>query len=450
MSLSINGVQVGGKLLEMASDMKMTIVVLAIIVYIGYRSTVASTKPAKSIEEALVECERLQRELLEEEDRQLPLIVPATTTPKQSILRRKKKKAKRKENNPDEEYSSNEQDHHEDVADDMPITQEKEATVVEEEPDQVRPAIEIPQQQEQQTRDTAPVLIVAAKSPNVDIIVAKKKTKKKSPRSPMKDFLVSAPEIDWSDVPLPTKSSPGSTASTSSSSSSKARRSLSPVKPPAPVSEELLMSLSPAAKPLKLARSQSSVADGRSWREVLGAPPAPPSLSKTASLGVPPVPINPPLPKDPPSLTPSELDQIVQQMYVPRLMSFSTLTLSSSAFYFSEANLQRDLFLRNRMDVQGFVYVSVVLNFNRVKAMTQFQKTSLDMLQLIQSLEQSPTLDVYVKRRSDGSVDPEFARLAKVRPAMNWARWLPAKPLPSSHPFEAHAWRAASTFAQTA
>ncbi|KAG9408227.1 hypothetical protein AC1031_021472 [Aphanomyces cochlioides] len=433
MSLSINGVQVGGKLLEMASDVKMTIVVLAIIVYIGYRSTIASAKPVKSIDEALVECERLQRELLEEEDRQLPLIVPAATTPKQSILRRKKKKAKRKENNPDEEHS-NEQDHHENVADDMPITQEKESTVVEEEPDQVRPAIEIPQQQEQQTRDTAPVLIVAAESPNVDIIVAKKQTKKKSPRSPMKDFLVSAPEIDWSDVPLPTKSSPGSTASTSSSSSSKARRSLSPVKPPAPVSEELLMSLSPAAKPLKLARSQSSVADGRSWREVLGAPPAPPSLSKTASLGVPPVPINPPLPKDPPPPTPSEMDQIVQQI----------------AFYFSEANLQRDLFLRNRMDVQGFVYVSVVLNFNRVKAMTQFQKTSLDMLQLIQSLEQSPTLDVHVKRRTDGSVDPEFARLAKVRPAKNWTRWLPAKPLPSSHPFEAHAWRAASTFAQTA
>ncbi|RHZ26903.1 hypothetical protein DYB26_012024, partial [Aphanomyces astaci] len=279
------------------------------------------------------------------------------------------------------------------------------------------------------------------------------------------------PEIDWLDVVrLPTKSSPSSTASTtSSSSSSQARRSLSPVKSlsmspsqfnlpntMAALSINTTMShhhpsfaASPVpvtTKPL-LSRSRSSVADGRSWRDALGplcpAPISPPALTKTVSLGAA-ITIYPPLPKDPPpplSVAPSELAQIVQQI----------------EFYFSDANLQRDLFLRNRMDAQGFVYLNVVLNFNRVKAITQFQKMAVDLPSLIRALEQAPRLTVQCKRLASGAIDPEFARLAKIRPATDWAAWVPSNPLPSNHPFELHANMAqlrrscsASGFAQTA
>jgi hypothetical protein len=122
-----------------------------------------------------------------------------------------------------------------------------------------------------------------------------------------------------------------------------------------------------------------------------------------------------------------------------------------SEFYFSEANLRRDLFLRQRMDMDGYVYISVVMNFNRVRALT----AGIPLLEIVQQLDASQSLQVLCKRleidalsSSSSSavtamnhttmeiIDPAFVQLGKVRPKTDWLRWVPQNPLPSCHPFD--------------
>ena len=45
--------------------------------------------------------------------------------------------------------------------------------------------------------------------------------------------------------------------------------------------------------------------------------------------------------------------------------------MSCSEYYFSDDNLQKDFFLRNQMDDEGFVPISVIAGFNRLQALTQ-------------------------------------------------------------------------------
>ena len=47
------------------------------------------------------------------------------------------------------------------------------------------------------------------------------------------------------------------------------------------------------------------------------------------------------------------------------------LIISFSEYYFSDDNLQKDFFLRNQMDDEGFVPISVIAGFNRLQALTQ-------------------------------------------------------------------------------
>ena len=54
-------------------------------------------------------------------------------------------------------------------------------------------------------------------------------------------------------------------------------------------------------------------------------------------------------------------------MLTPGLLALSIY----SEYYFSDENLQKDFFLRNQMDEEGFVPISVIANFNRLQALTQ-------------------------------------------------------------------------------
>ncbi|OQR92253.1 hypothetical protein ACHHYP_03912 [Achlya hypogyna] len=208
-------------------------------------------------------------------------------------------------------------------------------------------------------------------------------------------------------------SSPTSSASTVSSASFsppkscpgrvEAKRALSPVPRPPPM----------LAKPKKLVRSHSSTADGRMWRDVLGgSAPPPPVLTKTVSLDASSKPLAATVVSHP-AVIQHIIDQIV--------------------FYFSEQNLMRDVFLRQRMDAEGYVYISVVLNFNRVRAM---MAPSVPLLTLIERLDACPALRLLCKRLPSGAVDPAFVQLGKVRPAVGWQQWVPANALPTHHPFD--------------
>ncbi|CAG2257977.1 LARP1 [Mytilus edulis] len=57
-------------------------------------------------------------------------------------------------------------------------------------------------------------------------------------------------------------------------------------------------------------------------------------------------------------------------------------------YYFSEDNLQRDFFLRRRMDKEGWIPISLIASFHRVQALTQ------DVALIIKSLKESEVLEV--------------------------------------------------------
>ncbi|XP_065884842.1 la-related protein 1B-like isoform X2 [Dysidea avara] len=74
-------------------------------------------------------------------------------------------------------------------------------------------------------------------------------------------------------------------------------------------------------------------------------------------------------------------------------------------YYFSDENLQKDFFLRNQMDEEGFVPISVIANFNRLQALTQ------DTELIKESLQGSTTVEM----KGD-----------KVRKMQNWQVWVVA------------------------
>ena len=57
-------------------------------------------------------------------------------------------------------------------------------------------------------------------------------------------------------------------------------------------------------------------------------------------------------------------------------------------YYFSEDNLQRDFFLRRKMDSEGYLPISLIASFHRVQALTQ------DVSLVIQALQQSSLLQL--------------------------------------------------------
>ncbi|KAI9814420.1 MAG: hypothetical protein M1827_003276 [Pycnora praestabilis] len=59
--------------------------------------------------------------------------------------------------------------------------------------------------------------------------------------------------------------------------------------------------------------------------------------------------------------------------YNPYVEQYSVVSMVSMQleYYFSVDNLCKDMFLRKHMDSQGFVFLHVIANFNRIKALTQ-------------------------------------------------------------------------------
>jgi la-related protein 1 len=77
-------------------------------------------------------------------------------------------------------------------------------------------------------------------------------------------------------------------------------------------------------------------------------------------------------------------------------------------YYFSLDNLCKDLFLRKHMDSQGFVLLSVLTQFNRIRQLTQ----DLDLIRFV--CMRSPTIEYYCG--PDG--------IDRVRKAEGWDQWV--------------------------
>lgn len=85
-------------------------------------------------------------------------------------------------------------------------------------------------------------------------------------------------------------------------------------------------------------------------------------------------------------------------------------------FYFSPGNLTRDLYLRERMDEEGFVYLTVLAKFNRIAQLT----ASLDVVAT--AVRGSSTLEL---REEQEGQEKSALRRARLRVRDGWEEWLP-------------------------
>lgn len=109
---------------------------------------------------------------------------------------------------------------------------------------------------------------------------------------------------------------------------------------------------------------------------------------------------------------------------------------SCSEYYFSLHNLERDFFLRRKMDAQGFLPISLIASFHRVQALTMDINLIVEVLAASQSGVQLVLWDL----------DCYFLCSRLLRPAKRWSWWMirsavkstrnvgPFRPLPSLVP----------------
>lgn len=57
-------------------------------------------------------------------------------------------------------------------------------------------------------------------------------------------------------------------------------------------------------------------------------------------------------------------------LHLPLVLSVPSSVHRCSEYYFSLHNLERDFFLRRKMDAQGFLPISLIASFHRVQALT--------------------------------------------------------------------------------
>ena len=77
-------------------------------------------------------------------------------------------------------------------------------------------------------------------------------------------------------------------------------------------------------------------------------------------------------------------------------------------YYFSLDNLCKDLFLRKHMDSQGFVFLSVLANFNRIRQLTQ----DMDLIRLV-CLN---SVNIEIRTGADG--------IDRLRKQEGWQQWV--------------------------
>ncbi|XP_058725402.1 la-related protein 1C-like [Vicia villosa] len=151
-------------------------------------------------------------------------------------------------------------------------------------------------------------------------------------------------------------------------------------------------------------------------RGILRHPPPPPPPNTAAFLGPQPIapfpnPVAypdvyyfPPVPLDPfrgmPFFPPSPPPTTV---YAAAESSFSNVIVNQIDYYFSDTNLVKDEFLKQNMDEEGWVPITVIANFPRVKSLTSNVQLLLD------SMKNSTVVDV----KGD-----------KLRRRYDWMKWL--------------------------
>jgi len=94
-------------------------------------------------------------------------------------------------------------------------------------------------------------------------------------------------------------------------------------------------------------------------------------------------------------------------------------------YYFSNENLEKDLFLRKKMDILGYIPLSVIGNFNRVKSLSQDFNVIVNSVLHSETLELTPVYD-----QATGKVIENYLVRCKVNPT----KW----PLANQAPDNSH------------
>lgn len=89
-----------------------------------------------------------------------------------------------------------------------------------------------------------------------------------------------------------------------------------------------------------------------------------------------------------------------------------------SEYYFSDENLQRDFFLRRRMDTDGWIPISLIASFHRVQALTQDVNLIIQVRSVPPSLSLSllltlslPSLSLFFYTHQTKSLDFVFCEV---------------------------------------
>ena len=82
-----------------------------------------------------------------------------------------------------------------------------------------------------------------------------------------------------------------------------------------------------------------------------------------------------------------------------------------SEYYFSRENLQKDFFLRRKMDSEGFLPVTLVASFNRVRSLTNDVSfiMQVKILKMFSGGGQGSEGFTYFVKGEGASVKPMFA-----------------------------------------
>ena len=92
-------------------------------------------------------------------------------------------------------------------------------------------------------------------------------------------------------------------------------------------------------------------------------------------------------------------------LYIPVPEPLPVLLLKQIDYYFSDANLVKDDYLRSNMDDQGWVPIAIIASFPRVKSLTTNVQLILDSLRSLTIVE---VQDDKARRRNE------------------WKKWKPA------------------------
>ncbi|XP_043229185.1 la-related protein 1B-like isoform X1 [Amphibalanus amphitrite] len=113
---------------------------------------------------------------------------------------------------------------------------------------------------------------------------------------------------------------------------------------------------------------------------------------------------------------PAFLDMYHNYVYPSPYLQLSDVALREAIkkqieYYFSEENLQKDFFLRRKMDEDGYLPVSLIASFHRVEALTR------DIKLVIQAVENSDVVEIADGVKIRAKVEPGKWRLAPNAPA---------------------------------